>query len=333
MISSHRYQNIAINQAYHQKTPEEKNRIVQEFPPLNSRSTENDIFDLLMLLEKIQHQKNLSDRHHIDSDDLLEIMASLKKNWMECKAISEDYHTQNRDDFFNDLLLAATHDFHYPHLPDFQFKFYFHSFSFVNYTKTMKNIIDKIKQQFCVYPNGDLFVGSYNALGKRTGYGKKTEDDGRYYLGEWENEKPAGSGEFHFADGSFYKGHWKDGLFHGTGLLQRKENASYDGCWKKGMRHGKGSLLIKQDHVKIKITCSWTNNCIQFSEPASITILNQFDEILLDQKAFFKKIDHSDHLFLNLKKTPPLFNSFEMILEDHVTLKKQILHIGTGHYS
>ena len=51
------------------------------------------------------------------------------------------------------------------------------------------------------------------------GYGVLTWPDGKFYKGNYQNDKKNGFGEFYWTDGSIYKGLWRDGKQHGKGVL------------------------------------------------------------------------------------------------------------------
>lgn len=53
-------------------------------------------------------------------------------------------------------------------------------------------------------------------------------------MGEYENDKKHGYGEYFWQDGSCYKGHWNEGLKHGKGVMEDKNGNRREGLWKKG---------------------------------------------------------------------------------------------------
>jgi hypothetical protein len=56
--------------------------------------------------------------------------------------------------------------------------------------------------------------------------------DGKYYEGEWIDDKKSGHGLLAFEDGSYYFGSWKDDLAHGQGIHYSKNpKAVYNGNW------------------------------------------------------------------------------------------------------
>ena len=106
-----------------------------------------------------------------------------------------------------------------------------------------------------VYPNGDVYKGSYKN-GERSGPGLcKFGQTGALYKGEWRDDKPHGNGllftlpneiiearfdGFKIADGQvkiltsnneFYEGNFKANRRHGTGIHYYANGDNYDGDW------------------------------------------------------------------------------------------------------
>jgi hypothetical protein len=52
--------------------------------------------------------------------------------------------------------------------------------------------------------------------------------NGDVYSGFYENGKPSGFGEYHWANGSYFKGYFKNGLRHGKGVWKKSKNQDAD---------------------------------------------------------------------------------------------------------
>jgi hypothetical protein len=117
-----------------------------------------------------------------------------------------------------------------------------------------------------VYPNGDVYKGSYKN-GERSGPGIcKFKATGALYKGEWRDDKPQGNGilftlpneiiEARFegfkivdgqvkiimSNGEFYEGNFKNNARNGTGSHYYKSGDFYDGEWSNDRRIGRGRL-------------------------------------------------------------------------------------------
>ena len=98
------------------------------------------------------------------------------------------------------------------------------------------------KKQF---DNGDIYEGCTDVEGRFNGKGKYTWADGRYYSGDWVNNKREGSGEFKFSDGSLYKGDWVNNKRDGKGKYITTDGNIYEGYYKDNMRNGDGVYSYK----------------------------------------------------------------------------------------
>ena len=52
-----------------------------------------------------------------------------------------------------------------------------------------------------------------------SGHGKTIWTDGRFYIGEYLDDRKHGFGTFQWGDGRKYEGTWKNGKQHGKGVL------------------------------------------------------------------------------------------------------------------
>lgn len=60
--------------------------------------------------------------------------------------------------------------------------------------------------------------------------------DGRYYEGEYRDDKKEGYGIFKWPDGRCYKGSWKNGKQHGKGTYVAANGEEKEGEWEEGKR-------------------------------------------------------------------------------------------------
>lgn len=133
-----------------------------------------------------------------------------------------------------------------------------------NVVRGLKNGQGKI-----IYPNGDVFKGSYKN-DERSGQGLcKFACNGSIYKGEWRDDKPFGSGTFFslpceviearfdgfhvidgqikvlFTNGEFYEGHVKNSQRNGQGQHNYKNGDSYEGEWQNDCRIGRGRMFFQ----------------------------------------------------------------------------------------
>lgn len=79
------------------------------------------------------------------------------------------------------------------------------------------------------------YVGQVDDDGKPHGYGRKRYKDGRYYTGEFLNDKKEGKGTIQYKNGDVYTGDFIDDNKHGEGVYEWKEKVRiYTGTWKDG---------------------------------------------------------------------------------------------------
>lgn len=237
---------------YVQKTQVKKESIVNSFPSLNLTATLGDIQELFGIIESVQIAVNAGD---LSKDLRKKIETKLKSN----NALPSEFNEEQREYLLADLILAATCT---PKLfccmPGSSFQ-NFNYFGRVNYTQTMQNIISKIKSQFWEYPNGDIFMGTFNEKGEGSGYGTKTYANGSQYVGYWKNGRPHGQGTCTYAAGSGskyrynpkkkYEGNWQDGEHHGQGTLTYSDGTKYQGPFINSRYHGTGKIIYPDGKV------------------------------------------------------------------------------------
>lgn len=120
-----------------------------------------------------------------------------------------------------------------------------------------------------LYPNGDVYKGSFKN-GERSGPGICIFGaTGALYKGEWRDGKPQGNGILYtqpneiietrfesfkvvdgqvkilFSNGEFYEGNFKNNNRYGTGIHYYKNGDYYDGEWTNDRRIGRGRLFFK----------------------------------------------------------------------------------------
>jgi hypothetical protein len=118
-----------------------------------------------------------------------------------------------------------------------------------------------------VYPNGDVYKGTYKN-GERSGAGLcKFGKTGSIYRGEWRDDKPQGNGilftlpneiiEARFdgyfvsdgqtkilmSNGEFYEGNFKNNMRNSTGIHYYKNGDYYEGEWQNDKRVGRGRIF------------------------------------------------------------------------------------------
>ena len=99
------------------------------------------------------------------------------------------------------------------------------------------------KKQF---DSGDIYEGCRDVEGRFNGKGKYTWADGRYYSGDWVNNKREGSGEFKFSDGSLYKGDWVNNKRDGKGKYTTTDGNIYEGYYKDKLKVHKENAAFNE---------------------------------------------------------------------------------------
>eukprot|EP01084_Bolivina_argentea_P164993 286749_1 len=82
---------------------------------------------------------------------------------------------------------------------------------------------------------GDFQNGLLDGKGIMHCCGKKNNDFGTVYVGDWKKFKFHGSGKLVFCDKAVYQGQWKNGKPHGYGIFQLSTGEIHEGPWKDGM--------------------------------------------------------------------------------------------------
>ena len=95
------------------------------------------------------------------------------------------------------------------------------------------------------FRNGDKYEGDINSYGEFVTGGKFTFADGMFYIGEYNNRIPNGSGVLVFTNGDIYNGK----VYHdhplGMGVYYWNNGEQYEGEFNRGLRWGKGKMYYK----------------------------------------------------------------------------------------
>lgn len=231
---------------YSDKTEAEKIRIVNSFPNLNPTCRIEDISLLFDTIDLIQINANLGNLTKNTAD-------RIKENLRRNNALPA---TCDREELMHDLFLAAQHKpTFYSRIDSVKIQ-KLNYFGIINYTKTIQRVIDKLKQNYALYPNGDLLVGVFNSRSEFSGYGTKTFENDCQYIGSFKNELFHGEGTYKWIDGRLYEGSWKYGKKHGSGTFLWPNGNKYEGQWKNNERHGQGMFTWAND---IQYKGGWEN--------------------------------------------------------------------------
>ena len=112
-----------------------------------------------------------------------------------------------------------------------------------------------------IYPVINIIIEDIRKRSNNGKYidGKYIYDDGKYYIGEFKNNKPNGKGIKYNKNGKIlYDGDFINGKFEGNGKYINEDGLSYIGQWKNGTIHGKGILYYSNGNIKYK--GDWVNN-------------------------------------------------------------------------
>ena len=94
-----------------------------------------------------------------------------------------------------------------------------------------------------LYPGGAKYVGEFNDF-KPHGFGDFGWANGDKYFGEWKDGKSHGAGTKIWKDGREYSGAFKDDKLHGQGTFYYPDGKKYDGGFINGKRHGEGTFTF-----------------------------------------------------------------------------------------
>ncbi len=99
----------------------------------------------------------------------------------------------------------------------------------------------KIVKGVATFPGGAKYVGDFENF-KPHGYGNFAWKNGDKYFGEWINGKTHGNGTKIWNDGREYSGTFKNDKLHGTGTLYYPDGKKFVGEFINGKRHGEGTF-------------------------------------------------------------------------------------------
>ena len=91
-------------------------------------------------------------------------------------------------------------------------------------------------------PNGRRYEGEFS-VGQKHGEGKIDYNNGDYYIGQWQRDKPHGYGILHCSVEGIYEGMFIEGFKEGHGKMRFVNGDYYEGGWKRGLFHDKGKLI------------------------------------------------------------------------------------------
>jgi len=107
------------------------------------------------------------------------------------------------------------------------------------------------------FADGSRFEGDWKS--GEMSYGSLFFENGDEYLGEFKNNKMAGTGSMIRENGDTYSGGWLDGSESGEGLISFEDGSTYNGTFENGVREGKGLLLSAS---KDTLTAVWKDGKI-----------------------------------------------------------------------
>ena len=80
-------------------------------------------------------------------------------------------------------------------------------------------------------------------------------ENGKFYVGEWIEDKKNGKGRMTYKDGSYYEGEWKDDKMEGDGIIvSGSDGSKYVGNFLNDERDGKGVVYNKKGIIEAEYT-------------------------------------------------------------------------------
>ena len=117
-----------------------------------------------------------------------------------------------------------------------------------NFGNLISPVIDLIKEDIRKKRNNGKYTN-----------GKYIYDDGKYYIGEFQNNTPNGYGIKYNKNGNIlYEGSFINGKFEGNGKYIREDGTIYIGQWKNGLCNGKGTMYYPNGNIKYE--GDWVDN-------------------------------------------------------------------------
>ena len=83
--------------------------------------------------------------------------------------------------------------------------------------------------------------------------GKYIYEDGKYYIGQYKDNKPNGKGKKYYSNGNIlYEGDFCNGKFDGNGKYYYDDGKYFIGGYKNGLRNGKGIKYYKNGNIEFE---------------------------------------------------------------------------------
>ena len=116
--------------------------------------------------------------------------------------------------------------------------------------------VNHINPTFVIAFNDEWGYYGERKEGKKSGEGYELFQDGRKYVGHFEDNQPNGDGALHDKNGNIIaKGEWRDGLLiKGEGTLNFVDGRKYIGQYESNMPEGYGTLYDKNESILFKGT-------------------------------------------------------------------------------
>lgn len=126
-----------------------------------------------------------------------------------------------------------------------------------------------------IYPNGDVFEGTFNANRLKHGPGYYTWSGGNpdedmdedapkgtgEYRGDYANGKKHGIGRIVYPNGDRYHGMWYQDMKHGEGTYVYANGDIYSGQWNSGIKDGRGTYVFMANDSQL--VGNWVKGQIQ----------------------------------------------------------------------
>jgi hypothetical protein len=108
-----------------------------------------------------------------------------------------------------------------------------------------------IKKGPVLFPDNSIYIGSWNDVGNREGYGFLFDSNKFYFEGIFKNDQLNGQGRKISPEGEVYEGEFENGKASGFGIFKSNEGVIYRGEWKDDLQHGNGEEIFPDGNVYI----------------------------------------------------------------------------------
>lgn len=122
------------------------------------------------------------------------------------------------------------------------------------------------------YPNGDIYVGTFDQFGRMDGVGVKISNDNEIYHGWWKHNVPDGYGIKVYNNKNVYEGNFLNSKRHGKGKWYYWDGTIYTGTLENGLKSDWGMLTVPSRNEKH--LHYWKNKCLWGSHHLKIDIEN-----------------------------------------------------------